>query len=81
MFALASQFCGAVSTPEWLSYMDYFIRKEYGDDYYLHADKAIDLSNRGRSIDKVITDAFEQVVYSLNQPAAAAPAISIWMST
>ena len=71
VFALASQFCGAVSTPEWLSYMDYFIRKEYGDDYYLHADKIIDLSNRGRSIDKVITDAFEQVVYSLNQPAAA----------
>lgn len=71
VFALASQFCGAVSTPEWLSYMDYFIRKEYGDDYYLHANKTIDLSNRERSIDKVITDAFEQVVYSLNQPAAA----------
>ena len=71
VFALASQFCGAVSTPEWLSYMDYFIRKEYGDDYYLHADKTIDLSSRARSIDKVITDAFEQVVYSLNQPAAA----------
>lgn len=71
VFALASQFCGAMSTPEWLSYMDYFIRKEYGDDYYLHADKTIDLSNRARSIDKVITDAFEQVVYSLNQPAAA----------
>lgn len=71
VFALASQFCGAVSTPEWLSYMDYFIRKEYGDDYYLHTDKTIDLSNRARSIDKVITDAFEQVVYSLNQPAAA----------
>ena len=71
VFALASQFCGAVSTPEWLSYMDYFIRKEYGDDYYLHADKIIDLSSRARSIDKVITDAFEQVVYSLNQPAAA----------
>ena len=71
VFALASQFCGAVSTPEWLSYMDYFIRKEYGDDYYLHADKAIDLSKRERTIDRVITDAFEQVVYSLNQPAAA----------
>ena len=71
VFALASQFCGAVSTPEWLSYMDYFIRKEYGDDYYLHADKTIDLSKRSRSIDKVITDTFEQVVYSLNQPAAA----------
>ena len=33
-FAIASQFAGAVSTPEFLSYMDYFVRKEYGDDYY-----------------------------------------------
>ena len=80
VFALASQFCGAVSTPEWLSYMDYFIRKEYGDDYYLHADKIIDLSNRERSIDKVITDAFEQVVYSLNQPAAARGNQSVFLN-
>lgn len=71
VFALASQFCGAVSTPEWLSYMDYFIRKEYGNNYYLHVDDLADLSSRQRTIDKVITDAFEQVVYSLNQPAAA----------
>lgn len=80
VFALASQFCGAVCTPEWLSYMDYFIRKEYGDDYYLHADKAIDLSKRERTIDKVITDAFEQVVYSLNQPAAARGNQSVFLN-
>ncbi len=71
VFALASQFCGAVSTPEWLSYLDYFIRKEYGDTYYCHAQSFVDLSARKRTIDKVITDCFEQVVYSLNQPAAA----------
>ena len=71
VFALASQFCGAISTPEWLSYMDYFIRREYGDDYFKHADDPADLSNRHRTIDKVITDSFEQVVYSINQPAAA----------
>lgn len=70
-FAIASQFAGAVSTPEFLSYMDYFVRKEYGDDYYLHADTVVDLSSRRRTIDKVICDKFEQIVYSLNQPAAA----------
>ncbi len=59
------------STPEWLSYTDYFIRKEFGNDYYLRAETVVDLSNRYRTIDKVITDNFEQVVYSLNQPAAA----------
>ena len=46
VFAIASQFAGAVSTPEFLSYLDYFIRKEYGDDYYLHADKIVDLSSK-----------------------------------
>lgn len=71
VFALASQFCGAISTPEWLAYMDYFVRREYGNDYYLHADECVDASSRKRTVDKVITDAFEQVVYSLNQPAAA----------
>lgn len=63
VFALAAQFCGAISTPEWLAYMDYFIRKEYGNDYYLHASDCVDTSNRHRTIDKVIIDAFEQVVY------------------
>ena len=71
VFAIASQFAGAVSTPEYLTYLDYFIRKEYGDKYYLHAQDVVDLSNKHRTIDKVITDSFQQVVYSLNQPAAA----------
>lgn len=72
VFAIASQFAGAVSTPEFLMYMDYFIRKEYGDDYYLHSDdKTLVNTTRVRSIDEIITDYFQQVVYSLNQPASA----------
>ena len=70
-FAVAAQFAGAVATPEFLSYMDYFIRKDYGDDYYLHSDEVVDMSARKRTIDKIITDHFEQITYSLNQPAAA----------
>ena len=71
VFASAAQLAGAVATPEYLMYLDYFIRKEYGDDYYTKADTIVDLSSRQRTIDKVITDGFEQVVYSINQPAAA----------
>lgn len=71
VFAVASQFAGAVSTPEFLPYLDYFIRKDFGDDYYTRTDTSADLSLRRRTMDKVITDVFEQVVYSLNQPAAA----------
>ena len=71
VFAIAAQFAGAVSTPEFLTYLDYFIRKEYGNDYYKHFDKIVTLGSQPRTIDKVITDKFEQVVHSLNQPAAA----------
>lgn len=71
VFAVASQFAGAVATPEFLSYLDYFIRKEYGDDYYLRANEQADCTNRKRTIDEVICNVFQQIVYSLNQPAAA----------
>lgn len=71
VFAIASQFAGAVSTPEFLTYFDYFARKEYGDDYYLHPEKIVKLGNNPESIDDIITDKFGQVLYSLNQPAAA----------
>ena len=71
VFAVASQFAGAVATPEFLAYMDYFIRKEYGNDYYLHADMQADCTLRKRTLDEVICNTFQQIVYSLNQPAAA----------
>lgn len=71
VFAIAAQFAGAVSTPEFLTYMDYFIRREYGDEYYKHPNKIVDGSVKHRSIDNIITQYWQQVVYSLNQPAAA----------
>lgn len=72
VFAVAAQFAGAVATPEFLSYMDYFIRLEYGDDYYLHSDDVVNSrSKRHTTIAKTIDDIFEQIVHSLNEPAAA----------
>jgi ribonucleoside-triphosphate reductase (formate) len=71
VFMVSSMLSGACSTPEFFLYMDYFIRKEYGEDYYKRSDEVVDLSVRKRSIDKVISDCFEQVVYSLNQPTGA----------
>lgn len=71
VFAIASQFAGAVSTPEFLTYLDYFLRKEFGNNYYLCSDQVVSLGKNPKTIDKIITDKFSQVVYSLNQPAAA----------
>lgn len=58
VFAVSSQFAGAVATVEFLTYFDHFARKEFGSDYV--------------STHPVEVASFlQQVVYSINQPAAA----------
>ena len=71
VFIVSSMLSGACATPEFLMYMNYFIEKEYGPEYYLHANDIVDLSLKQRTIDKVITDCFEQIVYTINQPTGA----------
>lgn len=90
VFAISSQFAGAVATGEFLMYFDYFARKEWGDDYWKYADAncqlrfTTDTSLEGAdkpintakvtsmlTIEKVIEQKFQQIVYSINQPAAA----------
>jgi ribonucleoside-triphosphate reductase len=58
VFAVSSQFAGAVATVEFLTYFDYFARKDYGDDYL-------------NTHNKHIENHLQHVVYALNQPAAA----------
>lgn len=71
VFMVSSMLSGACATPEFLMYMNYFIGLEYGKDYPLIANKIVDLSKKSRTLDKVITDYFEQIVYSINQPTGA----------
>lgn len=71
VFIVSSMLSGACATPEFLMYMNYFIGKEYGKDYWKNPQAQADLSLKKRTIDKVITDCFEQIVYSLNQPTGA----------
>ena len=71
VFIVSSMLSGACATPEFLMYMNYFIEQEYGEDYYKRADEVVDLSKKHRTIDKMITDCFEQIVYSINQPTGA----------
>lgn len=68
VFAISSQFAGAVATGEFLMYFDYFARKEWGDDYWKRPEEMVD---KHRNIDKTIEQKFQQIVYSVNQPAAA----------
>lgn len=58
VFAISSQFAGAVATVEFLTYFDYFARKDFGDNY---------LETHRSEIENHL----QQLVYSINQPAAA----------
>ena len=69
VYSVSSQFMGAVATPEFLMYMDYFIRKDYGDDYLEKLNEKVELSRKGRTLEQVIENCFQQVVHSMNMPA------------
>lgn len=69
VYSVSSQFMGAVATPEFLMYMDYFIRKDYGEDYLEHLSEKVELNRKGRTLEQVIENCFQQVVHSMNMPA------------
>ena len=73
LFAVASQFAGAVATPEVFIFFDYFARKEWGDDYYKRVDEEISCGGvqRLKTIKSQIHQYFQQMVYTANQPAAS----------
>ena len=58
IFAISSQFAGAVATVEFLMYFDYFARKDYGENYLT-------------TNTEEIKNHFQHVIYAINQPAAA----------
>lgn len=69
VYSISSQFMGAVATPEFLMYMDYFIRRDYGDDYLSRLDEVVENNRKARTLTKVIDNCFQQVVHSMNMPA------------
>lgn len=71
VYAIAAQFAGAIATPEFLMYMDYFIRKDYGDDYYLHPEKVVSFGVKEKTLENLIENKFQQVVYTINDPAGS----------
>ena len=58
VFAISSQFAGALATVEFLMYFDYFAAKDYGPNYL-------------ETNEKLIANHLQHVVYAINQPAAA----------
>lgn len=72
IFLVAGQFAGAVAIPEFLMYFDYFLRKDYGDDYIHHLDDFVEaIGGHKFTLRHKIEDWFQQFVFSINQPAGA----------
>ena len=73
IFAISSQFAGAVAVSEALLYFTYFCKKEWGPDFYKRADEVVETTYDGskRTILKEIQQYWQQIIYTINQPAAA----------
>ena len=74
VFLVAGQFAGATATPEFLVYFDHFARLDYGQDYMDHLDVIVEsLPGRKKyvTLQEKLENYFEQIVYTVNQPAGA----------
>ena len=71
IFLLSSQCKGAVAVGEYFIALNYYIVKEFGEDWYNRLDEITTSSacNKQRTIRDTIHKAFKQFVYGVNQPA------------
>ena len=71
IFLLSSQCKGAVAVGEYFVALNYYIVKEYGNDWYDHIDDVIttNICKKERTIRDAIYKAFKQFIYGINQPA------------
>ena len=71
IFLLSSQCKGAVAVGEYFVALNYYIVKEYGNNWYDHIDDVIttNICKKERTIRDVIYKAFKQFIYGINQPA------------
>ena len=71
IFLLSSQCKGAVAVGEYFVALNYYIVKEYGNNWYDHIDNVIttNICKKERTIRDAIYKAFKQFIYGINQPA------------
>ena len=69
IYSISSQFMGAVASPEALMYMDYYLRKDYGENYIDRLDDIVEVTTKQRTLVQVIDNYFQQIVHSMNMPA------------
>lgn len=71
IFLLSSQCKGAVAVGEYFIALNYYIVKEFGEDWYNRLDEVTTspACNKQRTIRDAVYKAFKQFIYGVNQPA------------
>ena len=81
IFAISSQFAGAVAVSEALLYFTYFAKKEWGEDFWKRGNEVIGKSlAKEKTILSQIHQYWQQIVYTINQPAAARGYQSVFLN-
>lgn len=68
VFLLAAQCKGAVAFGEFFNAYDYYCAQDFGSDYHLRTGELASIYPR-KTIGEVIDQYFQQIIYSINQPA------------
>lgn len=70
VFLLSSQFQGAVAFGEFFNVFTYYCIKEYGPNFMERVDmQVLSTGYRNKTIGDLIDQAFQNIVYTINQPA------------
>ena len=81
IFAVSSQFAGAVAVSEALLYFTYFCKKEWGDDFWKRSDEVIGKSlTKEKTILSQIHQYWQQIVYTVSQPVSARGFQSVFLN-
>ena len=81
IFAVSSQFAGAVAVSEALLYFTYFAKKEWGDDFWKRGDEVIGKSLiKEKTILSQIHQYWQQIVYTISQPVSSRGYQSVFLN-
>lgn len=70
VFLLSSQFAGAVAFGEFFNVFNYYCVKDFGENYYTRENDVIGILKQSKiTIKDKIQQIFQNIVYTLNQPA------------
>ena len=69
IFLLSSQFKGAIACGEFFNVFYYYCVKDFGERFWEHENAIVVNGIKARTVSNVIEQCFQNIVYTINQPA------------